>query len=100
MAKHCGIKKSQLHISSPESSSHMSPSTFKILPLLALVPLSGAFAQVPEIRANSFELGGFIGASYGIDQARVMGGGNVSYAVNKWLLPYVEYSYFPGFQRT
>lgn len=76
------------------------PSILKILPILALIPFTGAFAQVPEIRANSFEIGGFVGASYGIDAARVMGGGNVSYAVNKWLLPYVEYSYFPGFQRT
>ena len=57
-------------------------------------------AQVPEVRQGSFELGGFVGASYGVDSYRVMGGGNVSYAVTKILLPYVEYSYFPGIERS
>jgi len=57
-------------------------------------------AQVSSsVRANSFEVGGFVGASYGIDDFRVMGGGNVTYAVNKYILPYVEYSYFPGIGR-
>jgi hypothetical protein len=28
-----------------------------------------------------------------------MGGGNVSYGVTKYILPYVEYSYFPGIER-
>jgi len=60
------------------------------------VPLA---AQVPVVRANSFEIGGFFGASYGIDQFRAMGGGNVTYAINKYILPYVEYSYFPGIGR-
>ncbi len=58
-----------------------------------------ASAQVPSVRSGSFELGGFLGASYGVDNARVMGGGNLSYAVSKVFLPYVEYSYFPGIQR-
>lgn len=58
-----------------------------------------ASAQVPAVRAGSFEVGGFVGASYGLDSYRVMGGGNVSYGVTKYLLPYVEYSYFPGIQR-
>ena len=36
-------------------------------------------AQVSSsVRANSFEVGGFVGASYGIDDFRVMGGGNVT----------------------
>ena len=26
--------------------------------------------------------------------------GNITYAVNRWLLPYAEYSYFPGIGRT
>jgi len=65
----------------------------------SLVPLNCA-AQVPIVRSGSFEIGGFAGASYGVDAFRVMGGGNVTYAVNKWLLPYVEYSYFPGIARS
>jgi hypothetical protein len=57
-------------------------------------------AQVSYVRSGSFELGPFLGASYGIDQARVMGGGNVTYAINKYILPYAEFSYFPGIGRT
>lgn len=56
--------------------------------------------DVPPIRPNSFELGGFVGASYGIDSYRVMGGGNISYGVTTRLLPYFEYTYLPGIQRT
>jgi hypothetical protein len=68
--------------------------SFLVFAVLWSVP---AFSQtVAPIRANSFEIGGFVGSSYGIDKYRVMGGGNVSYAVTKRLLPYVEYSYFPG----
>jgi hypothetical protein len=57
------------------------------------------FGQISVVRANSFEVGGFAGASYGVDKFRPMGGGNVTYALNKWILPYVEYSYFPGIAR-
>jgi hypothetical protein len=56
--------------------------------------------QVSVVQTNSFEVGGFAGASYGVDKFRPMGGGNVTYAINKWLLPYAEYSYFPGIART
>ena len=28
-----------------------------------------------------------------------MGGGNLSYGVSRYVLPYVEYSYFPGIRR-
>ena len=68
---------------------------------VAAVLLTGtvpsAIAQSKSVvRAGSFEVGGFVGSSYGIDQFRVMGGGNATYAVNKYLLPYVEFSYFPG----
>jgi hypothetical protein len=60
-----------------------------------------AIAQSKSVvRSGSFEVGGFIGSSYGIDQFRVMGGGNATFAVNKYLLPYVEFSYFPGIGRT
>lgn len=59
-----------------------------------------AFAQnAAVIRSNSFEIGPFFGSSYGIDQFRVMGGGNLTYAINSRILPYVEYSYFPGIGR-
>ena len=34
---------------------------------LGILLSASAVAQVPEIRANSIELGGFVGASYGID---------------------------------
>jgi len=55
--------------------------------------------QVPAVRQGSFELGAFVGSSYGLDHYRVMGGGNVSYGLTKYILPYVEYSYFPGIER-
>jgi hypothetical protein len=49
------------------------------------------------VRAGSVEVGPFIGASYGIDSFRVMGGGNVTYALkNRIVLPYFELGYFPG----
>lgn len=63
--------------------------------LMMLAP--AAFAQSSAVRAGTVEVGPFIGGSYGIDHFRVMGGGNITYALkNKWVLPYFEYSYFPG----
>lgn len=71
--------------------------------LVYIVGVAGLFGLTPgwgqtvaPVRANSFEIGGFVGLSYGIDKYRVMGGGNVSYSISKRILPYVEYSYFPG----
>jgi hypothetical protein len=59
-----------------------------------------AFGQVSVVRSGSLEVGPFLGASYGIDKFRVMAGGNVTYALkNKYVLPYFEYSYFPGLPR-
>jgi hypothetical protein len=55
--------------------------------------------QLSVVRAGSFEIDPFAGLSYGIDKTRFMGGGNVSFAVSKVILPYVEYSYFPGIAR-
>jgi len=64
------------------------------------VGVTQAHAQgVSLVRAGSFEIGPFLGASYGIDQVRVMGGGNVTFAINKYILPYGEFSYFPGIGR-
>jgi hypothetical protein len=60
-----------------------------------------ALGQASAVRSGSFEVGPFVGASYGIDKFRVMGGGNVTYALkNKYVLPYFEFSYFPGLPRT
>jgi Outer membrane protein beta-barrel domain len=63
--------------------------------------LAGALSAQSRsvVRSGSYEVGGFVGASYGIDEFRWMGGGNVTYAANKWILPYAEYSYFPGIGR-
>lgn len=67
--------------------------------LTLLAPM--AFAQTSVVRSGSLEVGPFFGASYGIDQFRVMGGGNVTYAFkNKYVLPYFEVSYFPGLPHT
>ena len=69
--------------------------------LLACLSAWAAFGQVSAVRSGSFEVGPFVGASYGIDKFRVMAGGNVTYALkNKYVLPYFEYSYFPGLPRT
>jgi hypothetical protein len=54
----------------------------------------------PILRAHTTEIGGFVGASYGIDQARIMGGGNICYSVIKEIMPFAEVSYFPGIGRT
>lgn len=56
-------------------------------------------ADAPYLRTGNVELGGFVGSSYGVDSWRVMGGGNVSWAVRKRWLPYAEVSYFPGISR-
>lgn len=61
---------------------------------------ASAFGQVSAVRSGSFEVGPFAGASYGIDKFHAMAGGNVTYAVNKYVLPYFEYSYFPGIPHT
>ncbi|HEU0123231.1 MAG TPA: outer membrane beta-barrel protein [Bryobacteraceae bacterium] len=64
---------------------------------LGAVGLPAQTASV--VRSGSYEVGGFVGASYGIDDFRWMGGANVTYAVNKYILPYAEFSYFPGIGR-
>jgi hypothetical protein len=59
-----------------------------------------ALAQAPIIRQGVVEVGGFVGASYGIDQTRVMGGGNAVYSLTKAFMPFGEFSYFPGIGRS
>ena len=56
-------------------------------------------ADIAPVHAGTTELGGFVGGSYGLDNWRVMGGGNVAYAVTRYIMPYAEYSYFPGISR-
>lgn len=82
----------------------MTGSRFSVLSLglwsALVVAAPTVFAQSSVVRSGSLEVGPFLGASYGIDKFRVMGGGNVTYAVNKILLPYFEISYFPGLPHT
>lgn len=68
---------------------------------LTLAAASGVFAQTASIvRPNSWELGGFVGGSYGVDDAHYIGGVNLTYAVTRRILPYTEFSYFPGIGRS
>jgi len=53
---------------------------------------------LPTAPGNT-EVGGFIGGSYGLDSWRVMGGGNVAYALTRYIMPYGEFSYLPGISR-
>ena len=64
---------------------------------LLLAASVSSYGQVSVVRAGSFEVGPFIGASFGGGSSAfsVMGGGNVTYAINKYILPYVEYTYLP-----
>ena len=55
--------------------------------------------SAPHLSAHTFEVGGFVGGSYGLDSWRIMGGGNVTYGINRYILPYAEFSYFPGIKR-
>lgn len=65
--------------------------------VLMIAGALSALGQSSAIRSGSVEVGPFIGGSYGIDKFHVMAGGNITYALkNKWVLPYFEYSYFPG----
>lgn len=72
-----------------------------LLPVFVVfVVIPNANAQVSVVRPNSIEVGPFVGATFGFDKVRVMAGGNVTYAVTKRILPYIEYSYFPSIVRT
>jgi hypothetical protein len=66
----------------------------------AAVLTASAFAQGAIIRQGVTEVGGFVGASFGIDQTRVMGGGNVVYSLTRTFMPFGEFSYFPGIGRS
>src|SRR5690349_10992170 len=71
----------------------------------AMSLVGSAFGQdAPIIRKGVTEGGGFVGASYGgvaaQDRTRVTGGGNVVYSLTRVLMPFAEFSYFPGIGRT
>jgi hypothetical protein len=71
--------------------------------LFTALLLTGSIAMAqdaPIIRKGVVEVGGFVGGSYGIDQARVMGGGNVVYSLTRAFMPFGEISYFPGIGRS
>src|SRR4051794_31381925 len=73
------------------------------MPLLftgALLAATSMYGQsAPFLSPHTFEVVGFVGSSYGLDEFRVMGGGNVTYGINRYILPYAEFSYFPGLPR-
>lgn len=72
----------------------------RYLPATLFAASVSLFGQsAPHLSPHTFEVGGFVGSSYGLDEFRVMGGGNVSYGINKYILPYGEFSYFPGIPR-
>lgn len=62
----------------------------------ALLSIPAMAQNAPILRPGVTEVGGFLGASYGIDKTRVMGGGNVVYSLTKTFMPFAEVSYFPG----
>jgi hypothetical protein len=54
---------------------------------------------VPEVRKGDKELGFFAGGTYGLDKWNGFGGTNFSWAITKYIMPYVEYSFFPEIPR-
>ncbi len=71
----------------------------KLALLLGLFATTAAAQSAAVVRQGSYEIGGMVGASYGIDKFRIMGGGNVTFAATRVILPYFEYTYFPGLTR-
>ena len=73
--------------------------TLRVAFLSGVVAASAAAQSASVVRQGSYEIGGMLGASYGIDKFRIMGGGNVTFAATRVILPYFEYTYFPGLGR-
>jgi len=67
---------------------------------LCAAAINPAYGQqnVSFLRTGSIEAGVFGGASYGNVNYEYMFGGNLTIAANKWILPYVEYTYLPQVQ--
>jgi hypothetical protein len=62
----------------------------------AALMTASAFAQGAIIRQGVTEAGGFLGASFGGEPTRIMGGGNVVYSLTRTFMPFGEVSYFRG----
>lgn len=75
-------------------------SSLTLVCIAVLTGVPAAAQNAPIIRQGVTEVGGFVGASYGIDKTRIMGGGNVVYSLTRILMPFGEVSYFPGIGRT
>src|SRR5438067_6643425 len=65
------------------------------LGLLLSAAVPAAFGQYSYYKPGSIELGGFVGASYGVVDFQYMLGGNLTVAANKRLLFYGEYTWLP-----
>lgn len=58
-----------------------------------------AYAQSRSIfRSGSIEAGAFVGQAVNLDQRPAIYGGNVTFALNRRMLPYAEYTRFSGIQ--
>ena len=55
-----------------------------------------AQADIPYLAKGNVELNGFVGAAAGGGNTSLGAGGNLAVAVHRNVMPYVEYSYFPG----
>jgi hypothetical protein len=71
----------------------------KLAILFGLFATTAAAQSAAVVRSGSYEIGAMVGASYGIDKFRVMGGANVTFAATRVILPYFEYTHFPGLLR-
>jgi hypothetical protein len=68
----------------------------RLAPLFIVIAATALAQDAPVVNKGTTEIGGFVGASYGTQNFQVMGGGNVAYAVTRLIMPYAEFSYFPG----
>lgn len=66
---------------------------------LVLVAGLASAQTAPYLGAGTTEVNGFAGVSYGLDSWRSSFGGNVGHWATSWLMPYGEFSYFPGLVR-
>jgi hypothetical protein len=67
--------------------------------LCALTAMTLSAQTAPYLGAGTTEINGFGGLSYGLDKWRGSFGGNAGHWVTTWLMPYGEFSYFPGINR-
>src|SRR5689334_15632998 len=67
--------------------------------LLSIYETESVAQDVPYLRRGNVEGNVFFGGSYGADSWRGSAGGNLSFAATRNIMPYFEYSYFPGIPR-